>query len=478
MTFTSLWFFAFLIGVFAAYASTPSKWRPAVLLLASLVLYGTFNLRYVPLILVLAAVTYLAARGIVDAKSESIRKKALLVGLVFNLCILFVLKYLDFTIDSLAVLLSIPVRHHFKILLPVGISFHVFQAIAYLVDVYRDGRGMERDPVRFGLFITFFPQLMAGPIERGRHLLPQIQGKFTFDEAETRRALLMMLWGLILKMVIADRLAVYVDAVYADPDHHFGLSVLLAIYFFAFQIYCDFAGYCYIALGSAALFGVKLAQNFQQPYLSSSMQEFWRRWHITLGSWFRDYVYIPLGGNRVPPWRRYINLMIVFTLSGLWHGASWTFVIWGALHGFFMIVDVMTQSWRKRFTSAMDNGPFFRIVWHVLAILLTFHLACFAWVFFRAVSLGDALTMIRHAFVFSGDAIIFTGGLRIEDLVFSAVTLAALIVVEGVRQHHDVIKRILTLHVLARWPIYIAAAYAVLLLPGGTELTNFIYFRF
>jgi alginate O-acetyltransferase complex protein AlgI len=372
-------------------------YRWVLLLAASYYFYAAWAPQYLLWIVVSTLIDYIAAIQIARMPAGAARKGLLAFSIVANLALLFVTKYLGFFSDSLQALLNplnvpydVPV---FRVLLPVGISFYTFQTIGYTVDVYRGKVEPERHLGLFALFVSFFPQLVAGPIERAGKLLPQFRARRDVSASGVVDGLRLMLYGMFKKVVIADRLALYVNGVYDHPADYRGLPILLATLFFAIQIYCDFSGYSDIALGAAKVMGFDLTPNFRRPYFATSIAEFWRRWHISLSSWFRDYVYIPLGGNRVAKWRWYANLMIVFVASGLWHGANWTFVLWGALHGLYYLVEVWTTGIRDRAAQALGlkGKP---VLGTVVGGLVTFVLVCFAWVFFRANAISDAFTLI------------------------------------------------------------------------------------
>ncbi|MBL4653924.1 MAG: MBOAT family protein, partial [Flavobacteriales bacterium] len=337
---------------------------------------------YIILIAVSTIIDYIVAINIYKSKFKFIRKILLGISLVLNLGILFAFKYFNFfsqsILDSFNYFNIFYDVDFFDLLLPVGISFYTFQTLSYTIDVYRGKSKPETHLGIFALYVSFWPQLVAGPIERSTHLIPQFHQNHTFDYKRVVDGLRLMLWGFFKKIVIADRLAVYVNQVYNHPGWYDGFTVIFATVFFAFQIYCDFSGYSDIAIGSARIMGYDLMDNFNRPYFSKSIREFWSRWHISLSTWFRDYLYIPLGGNRVVKWRWHYNLFITFLISGLWHGANWTFIVWGGLHGIYLIVELKTNSilepvrnlnkWYSKFTM----------------VLFTFGLVLFSWIFFRA----------------------------------------------------------------------------------------------
>lgn len=341
MLFNSIDFLIFLPIVLVIYYIIPMKYKHIWLLISSYYFYMCWNAKYVLLIFVSTVITYLS--GILIDKVEKTwsdvdklgkyKKLILALSFVSNLGILFYFKYINFTLDIATRVLSkvnismnVPV---FDVILPVGISFYTFQALSYSVDVYRGEVAPEHDFFRYALFVSFFPQLVAGPIERSKNLLTQLREPRKFDFGYAFDGILLMLWGFFLKIVLADRIAIFVDTVYGDCEHYQGIYLIVATILFAVQIYCDFSGYSSIAMGTAKLLGIELMDNFNAPYLSTSVADFWRRWHISLTSWFKDYLYIPLGGSKKGSLRKYFNKMIVFMLSGLWHGAQLTFVVWG-----------------------------------------------------------------------------------------------------------------------------------------------------
>ncbi|MEO0581018.1 MAG: MBOAT family O-acyltransferase [Bacteroidota bacterium] len=394
MLFNSLDFLIFFPVIVGLYFALSPKYRWVLLLGASYYFYMCWKAEYIILIVFSTLVDYFAARQMVRIQEKKKRRLFLYLSLLSNLGLLFFFKYWNFfsgetraLLDSWNIMADVPT---FQLLLPVGISFYTFQTLSYTIDVYNGKLEPEKNLGRFALYVSFFPQLVAGPIERATHLLPQLRQTFDFDYQRVVSGLQQMLWGFFKKVVIADRLAVYVNEIYASPGDENGLALLLATYFFAFQIYCDFSGYSDIAIGAARVMGYDLMENFRTPYLSKSIREFWSRWHISLSTWFRDYLYIPLGGNRVPQVRWFLNLFIVFVVSGFWHGANWTFLIWGALHGSYLVAEILWK--RLPFAQFRGMPPQFK---SILAIGTTFHLTLLAWVFFRANSLEDAITVIR-----------------------------------------------------------------------------------
>ena len=397
-------FFPLVTGL---YFVLPHRWRWLLLLVASCWFYMAFVPVYILILGFTIAVDYFA--GLWIERSEGRKRKLLLTAsIVANVGVLAFFKYFNFLNESIAGVVRGLGFHYgvpdLGIILPIGLSFHTFQSLSYTIEVYRRHQKAEHRFGIFALYVMFYPQLVAGPIERPGNLLNQINSTVPgtgmlsrFDSERVIEGLRQMLWGFFKKLVIADRCAVVVDQVYGAPEHYGALSIALATYLFAIQIYCDFSGYTDIALGAARVMGFNLMVNFRTPYRSASISEFWSRWHISLSSWFRDYLYIPLGGNRVVKWRWYYNLMIVFLVSGLWHGADWTYVIWGALHGSYLILALVFAPLLARFTRGigLDRTPALK---RWLNIFITVQLVSFAWIFFRADSIHDAGTLVQRLF--------------------------------------------------------------------------------
>lgn len=494
MLFNSLQFLIFFPIVVAVYYLIPRKIRTYWLLAASYYFYMCWNAKYVLLLLFSTIVTYMS--GILLEKcpqgdeGKRHRKLCVAVSFILNLSILFVFKYLDFGIESLNQVLShLHIELNaptFDLLLPVGISFYTFQALGYTVDVYRGEIYAEKNFFRYALFVSFFPQLVAGPIERSKNLLRQLDkpAHLTFDRF--RDGFLLMLWGYFLKVVLADRIAVFVDTVYGDIETYTGVYLIVATLLFAIQIYCDFAGYSVIAMGAAKILGISLMENFNSPYLASSVAEFWRRWHISLSTWFRDYLYIPLGGNRKGKIRKYVNLMITFGVSGLWHGANWTYVIWGLLNGTYQIIgDILTSAKKK--TVGLLGIKEDSLSHKCLRVVTTFLLVDLAWVFFRASTVFEALRIIKRMLTARNHWVWFDGslyecGLNEKNFRLMVWGILLLFVVDICKY-----KGIKLREVVARqdyWAQCLCVIVAILgiLLFGmwgaGYDAANFIYFQF
>ncbi len=485
MLFNSFTFLIFFPVVATIYFVLPHRWRWAWLLAASCYFYMAFIPVYILILFFTIAIDY--AAGILIENAEGKRRKLWLVmSIVANVGVLAVFKYFNFlTSNANAIAEVFHWPYEFPILgiiLPIGLSFHTFQAMSYTIEVYRGRQQAERNLGIYALYVMFFPQLVAGPIERPQNLLHQFYEKHFFEYERVTSGLRKMAMGLFMKVVIADRLARYVNVVYTTPTDFQGLSLVVATFFFAFQIYCDFAGYSLVAIGTAEVMGFRLMNNFDRPYLSRSISEFWSRWHISLSSWFRDYVYIPLGGNRVEVPRWYFNLFITFLLSGLWHGANWTFVIWGGLNGFYLIFSLLTQRARESFNRAIGLSRAPRL--HaVISTLITFTLICIAWVFFRAHTLNDALHVLRAAIAVPTLHQVVPDAIRAEgiskfEVFYCFLLIGGLMTLELVSTRINVLKQFRLQPIWVRWPVYYATCMAIWLLGISTEAKAFIYFQF
>jgi len=465
--------------VTALYFVLPHRWRWLLLLLASCWFYMAFVPVYILILAFTILVDYVA--GLLIERSQGPQRKAwLIASIVANLGVLSVFKYWNFLNQNIGELFraagigyGVP---DLGILLPIGLSFHTFQSLSYTIEVYRGHQRAERRPGIFALYVMFYPQLVAGPIERPANLLRQLDIPMHWDRVRVVHGLKQMLWGFFKKLVIADRCAAVVDQVYGQVDHYEGLSLLLATYFFAIQIYCDFSGYADIALGAAKVMGFDLMVNFRTPYRSASISEFWSRWHISLSSWFRDYLYIPLGGNRVVRWRWYMNLLLVFLVSGLWHGANWTYVVWGGIHGFYLVMALVLASLWKDGGEAIAQRPS-RLV-HWFNVVLTFHLVLVAWVFFRAPDIGTAALLFERVATTPWQLADVLGLLK--DMRTSEVDMTLLLAVLFlfIDPFMDaVVKQERTLNGARSYAVFGTLAAAIVLF-GFFGSTSFIYFQF
>jgi D-alanyl-lipoteichoic acid acyltransferase DltB (MBOAT superfamily) len=479
MLFNSLQFIFFFPLVVALYFVLKPKYRWVLLLLASYYFYMCWNYKYVLLIVTSTVIDYFSGILLYRSQRKNLRRLFLLLSLATNLGLLFFFKYFNFFSDSVNVILDkLNIFYNtptYSYLLPVGISFYTFQTLSYTIDIYRRQREPEYHFGRFALFVSFFPQLVAGPIERSVNLLPQFREKFTFEYERVKSGILLMSWGFFKKVVIADRLAEYVNLVYNNATDYTGIQQALATLFFSFQIYCDFSGYSDIAIGSALIMGYRLMTNFRRPYLAQNIGEFWHRWHISLSTWFRDYVYIPLGGNRVAKWRWQVNLFITFVVSGLWHGANWTFVIWGALHGFYLVFAIWIKKLSGKINSffGLDSAPGLH---KILKIVKTFILVYIAWIFFRANSLGDAVVVIKNMFHFEPGTVINLYENKL-DLAIALIGIVFLGVVEILEEQIGLYARLKTLIRPVKWVLLIALILLILVL-GKWEEVDFLYFQF
>lgn len=476
MLFNSLAYLVFLpLAVALAYAA-PRGARWVVLLALSVVFYGWWNPLYLIPLAVSAGIDYVAARRMARHETRRARRPWLVASVVGNLALLGVFKYGDFALSTAAWLSNGAwAAPMLGLVLPVGISFYTFQSLAYTIDVYRGREDAEPNAGRFFLYVLFFPQLVAGPIERSTALRPQLRAEPTWDATRAASGLLLILWGLVKKVVVADRLALYVNAVYAAPETYGMADLWLATYAFAFQIYGDFSGYSDIAIGSARLLGIDLMRNFNRPYASLSVAEFWRRWHISLSTWFRDYLYVPLGGNRRGEARTRLNLLVVFLVSGLWHGAAWTFVAWGLLHGLFVLVGRATAPARDRWWST--TGARLHRWRRPLALVVTFHLVVLAWVFFRAASFADATAILTGMVDLRTLALPGTprdfGPVR---LVLAVALVAAMLWVEA-RAGEGTVERWAGATALRR-RVFVVGCLVALALLGLYQSEAFLYFQF
>lgn len=477
MLFNSLAFALFLPLVFGLYwlvGAQRLKSQNALILVASYVFYGWWDWRFLLLIFVSSIADYWIGIALDASRTHGRRRALLWSSLIINLGILGFFKYFNFFVDSFADLLRMAGMHAdlptLRIILPVGISFYTFQTMSYSLDIYRRELKPTRDPIAFFAFVSFFPQLVAGPIERARDLLPQFIAQRRFALHDARDGIRQMLWGFFKKMVIADNMAPHVQSAYANHSDQTGAALALATFFFAIQIYCDFSGYSDIAIGSARLFGFRLCRNFAFPYFSRDIAEFWRRWHISLSTWFRDYVFIPLGGNRCGRGRQIWNVFVTFTISGLWHGANWTFVVWGALNGLYYVPLLLAGKQRSN-TGLPAEGRLLPTVREIAAIGTTFALTLLAWVFFRSASIDQALGILGRIF---GTAPDFTGLQGYAQPLLIALIGLTVEWLQRDKQHG------LAIHawpVAARWPAYASVVAAILVL-GSFGSSEFIYFQF
>lgn len=498
MIFNSLQFLIFFPIVVLVYFVIPRKLDQIWLLIASYYFYMCWNAKYAVLILFSTVVTYASGLALERIKQsrmnfhqkENAKKAAVALSFLLNLGVLFGFKYFNFFIDILSrafqlinIELNIPL---FDVLLPVGISFYTFQALSYTMDVYREEIYAEKNFFRYALFVSFFPQLVAGPIERSKNLLKELAKpkKFCFETA--RDGFLLMLWGFFLKIVVADRIAIFVDTVYGDYGNYTGCYLIVATVLFAFQIYCDFYGYSVIAMGAAEIMGIQLMENFDAPYLAVSVAEFWRRWHISLTSWFKDYLYIPLGGSRKGKLRKYVNKMIVFLVSGLWHGARLSYVAWGGINGLYQIVGEMLTPVRKRLIAFfhLNRDSFGH---KFVSAIITFILVDFSWVFFRAQSLKQAAEILKcmllaENFWIFWDGSLYQCGLDSKNFGFMILCIGILVFADLCKYKKIAIREVIQTQDWWFRELFVAGTVLFILIFGkyglAYDAANFIYFQF
>jgi len=480
MFFNSIDFAIFFPTVFILYwiVAKNLTLRNILILVSSYVFYGWGDWRFLLLIIISSLVDFFVGQKLYKTDDKKQRKRLLIISLLVNLGFLFYFKYTNFFIESFVDVFTLFGKElevsTLNIILPVGISFYTFQTLSYTIDIYRKQLKPTNNWLAFFSFVAFFPQLVAGPIERASHLLPQFYKTYKFNYNQVKSGLLLMAFGLFKKMVIADRAAILVNQVYNNPADYHGYETIIATFLFAFQIYCDFSGYSDIAIGAARTMGFDLMKNFDSPYFSKSITEFWRRWHISLSTWFRDYVYIPLGGSRNGKYRTYANLFIVFVVSGLWHGAAMTFVVWGAIHGIIIVIEkALTKVRKKIFTSKKH------VLNYVIALPLTFFIVCFAWVFFRANTFSDALLIISNSFQ-KGTKTIFQLGLEKHEFNVLFIMIFSLLIFELFHRKYNVIKILNKMYLPFRWSFYLIVVFSIVVfgIYGENTIKEFIYFQF
>ena len=478
MLFNSIEFLVFLPLVFFLYWIVPPRRlqiQNLLIVAASFLFYGWWDFRFL-FLLILSCVTDFSIGWLMGSlKKEGHRKLLLVTSLLLNLGLLGFFKYYNFFADSFYHAFTFfggkMDQRFLDVVLPVGISFYTFQSLSYTIDVYRKELVPTKNLISFLAFVSFFPQLVAGPIERATHLLPQFYGKRHFDAQKVVLGLRQMLWGFFKKMVIADNCAEHVNTIFAFHGGYSGSTLALGAVLFAFQIYGDFSGYSDIAIGTARLFGFSLMQNFAFPYFSRDIAEFWRRWHISLSTWFRDYVYYPLGGSRGSLWQKLRNTSIVFLLSGFWHGANWTFIVWGALNALYFI-PLLTLNINRSHIEVVAKGRLFPTLAETLKMAITFCLVTLAWVFFRAATVHDALAYIEH---------IFTPSLLTVPQVFPKTLLLIIFLFVGVewlgRSYHFALEH-LPLRPWMRYIVYYMLLLSIYWFGNFSSEIEFIYFQF
>lgn len=479
MLFNSWQFAAFFALVFAVYWMLPQRFKLVALLVASYWFYMSAGIKYVLILILTTAISYWAALAI-ERKEEKAKKAVLVFSVVTCFVGLAVFKYSNFLLDNISSVLSLfTIQLHpitLKLVLPLGISFYTFNVVSYVIDVYNGKISAERDFGLYATYVSYFPKMLAGPIERAEKLIPQLKADKHFDGAQGIEGLKLFLWGLFKKIVVADTLVIYVDAVYDNIAQTTGFALVLAAFFFSIQIYCDFSGYSDMARGVSKLMGIELSDNFRSPYFSSSIKEFWSRWHISLSSWFRDYVYIPLGGNRVGKCRRCINVVITFLASGLWHGANWTFVFWGGLHGLAQVAENVfgVKSKTKKFD----------LLWLGRTVLV-FVFVTAAWVFFRAASFSDAIYLFANMFDGVSNPIMYLKqgfdrvGMTFGGLVDFIIVMIPLTLCDYISARYNNAGEILSERNRAiQWMAYVLLGLLVIFMSQKGVAAQFVYMQF
>lgn len=471
MLFNTIDFVIFLPLVIIFYFLLPQKYRWVLLLGASYYFYMSWKVEYIFLILISTLIDYLS--GILMEKQPNKRSKLpfLILSLCSNLGLLFFFKYFNFAAENINLLFdTIEVQHHIPLmnfLLPVGISFYTFQTLSYSIDVYFGRQKAEKHLGYFALYVSFFPQLVAGPIERFSRLTPQFKVNHSFSYDNLVNGLRLILYGLFIKMVIADNIAGIVDVIYASPENYSSLNILKGLLFYSFQIYSDFYGYSLIAIGSAQIMGIKIMDNFKTPYLAKNISEFWQRWHISLSTWFRDYLYFPLGGNKVTKFRWIINILIVFVVSGIWHGANWTFLIWGALFGIIYLIEKQLNTVLKL---EKQHKPY--SIGHILLAGKTFILVTFIWIFFRSQNFNDAINifeLLYNNIGISGNSLVIPTYIWLWFLIF---------IISDILLYNKRFDLWLdNIPFIGRWIIYSVLIFSIIVY-AGVENIPFIYFQF
>ena len=476
MIFNSIPFFFFFIIVSIVYHILPSRFKWIPLLAASCYFYMAFVPIYILILGFTIVVDYFVGIFLENENFIKYKKSILYCSIAVNVGVLVFYKYFNFVNFDITRLLGLfhinnPIRA-LNIILPIGLSFHTFQAMSYTIEVYKGRQKAERHFGIYALYVMFYPQLVAGPIERPQNIIHQLKTPPSFKEEDMVSGLKLMLWGFFKKLVVADRLALVVNSIFDYSDIHNGTTIVIAAALFSIQIYCDFSGYSDIAIGAAKTMGIDLMTNFRRPYFSKSIGEFWTRWHISLSTWFKDYVYIPLGGNRVQKWKIYRNILIVFLISGLWHGANHTFIIWGGLHALFLIVGTQISPLFSRFENLEGVAKY---VWTLIRIAFNFILVTLTWIFFRASSVSQAFTMLKHLKSFGKAPFL---GDSLSDFGHGAIAIIILFTAEFIVEFFPSIQTGLqSRSMVTRWGVIVLLTLAIMVM-GALNGGQFIYFQF
>ena len=498
MLFNSWEFIVFFPITLLVYYLVPIKYRYIWLLITSYLFYMNWDLKYTLLLLFSTVITYIGG-VVIDVLEKNIQEKdkkillkktALISCIIINLAILISYKYYNFftsAIENVLAFFDVSIEiPNSTLLLPVGISFYIFQALGYIIDVYRKEINAEKNILRYALFVSFFPQLVAGPIERSKNLLGQLNNIKKFDYDKFVNGFLLVLWGFFIKLVIADRISGMVDIVYGDITGYSGTILFVATVLFAFQIYCDFAGYSIIAMGTAAMMGFTLMENFNAPYLAENVNEFWKRWHISLTSWFRDYLYIPLGGNRKGILSKCVNLLIVFGISGLWHGAAWTYIAWGLINGIYRVIGEVFKELRKVLRLSWNIGRS-RLICKICKIIITFILVDITWIFFRAEGIVDAIYIFKKILTDWTPNIFWDGsllrlGMDSKNVLVLLFSLFVLLLADIAKNNGIIIREIVLKQNFWFQYFFILISIVSILVFGiwgpAYDASSFIYFQF
>ena len=477
MLFNSFPFLLFFIAVIILFFTLPQKLKNLFLLLASYYFYFCGGAEYLLLLIGFTLYNYWAALYIEKIKNENVRKLLFIATLVLDVCPLFFFKYFNFFSSALQsvfaefnLLYNLPLL---SIALPLGISFYTFITIGYIIDVYWKARAPETNLINFSLYVAFFPQILSGPIARSTSLIPQFYTSHSFTCQNASDGLKLLLWGFFQKFVIADNVAPYVDTVYNNVSLHYGSSMLLASYLFAFQLYCDFAGYSNLAIGSARILGFELMENFRKPYFATSVTEYWKRNHISLTTWLRDYIFYPLMGSSFTTAKISTSIIIMFLISGLWHGANWTFIIWGLIQGVYLVYDLWTAKWNKKIIKYFKQHGFLRVK-EGFDVLLTFNLIVLGLIFFRANSVADAFQIIQNIFSFNWPELFWGDD---PSLFYGLCGIFILLTIETLQKDLTFTEFINRRGIAVRWAFYCFCIITILLI-GALNGKSFIYFQF
>ena len=477
MTLTSLSFYIFLPICIFIYFILPKKVRYIWLLMCSYFFYCSLDGAFVSLLIASTIVTWLCGGAISSINNTALKKVVMAIGIAFSLSMLLIYKYENFFLELSGS------NTRLNLILPAGISFYTFQSLTYIIDVYRGKMESEKNIFKYALFVSFFPLILSGPIERASHLIPQLSADSSFDALRAKDGLKLMLFGYFLKIVIVARMAILTDYVFSDYLNKTSVALIIAVLAYTIQIYCDFAGYSAIAIGMSKILGIEIITNFRQPYFAISVSDFWRRWHISLSTWFRDYLYIPLGGNRKGKLRKYINVMIVFIVSGLWHGANLTFVFWGFLNGAYQVIGELLKPVKEKLISllSLESKP---SLLRVLQTVITFILISFTWIFFRSSSIYEAGEIIKRiastfSYVNLIDGTIWNVGLGVKNMLFSIVAVVILIIADVLceKKNCDVSGLLTKVATPLRWAIYYFMILMILF-SMNLNMTEFIYSNF